>query len=218
MYSTLFEFLDNPDIRRGYLTGRVAPIPQFISEKKLFLYFVRNYFIEVNEMKKLFSLIALSLLFLSPTTALARGGHAHSHSHSHSHSRSHSSGKSSSKSSSKSHSSSKSSSHSSSSRSTRNGFRIFGSKPRSRVYVPSTPVQSWKKIPQSNITTPVDNGFVYPSLTQRLLFMPRPIVHSTNQSDDFSDDDGSKKFVTVITVIFAVAGLIGLTMHIKDRL
>lgn len=164
-------------------------------------------------MKKLFGLIALSLLFLSPTTALARGGHAHSHSHSHS--RSHSSGKSSSRSSSK----SSSKSHSSSSRSTRNGFRIFGSKPRSRVYVPSTPVQSWKKMPQPNATAPVDNGFVYPSLTQRLLFMPRPISHSTNQSDDFEDDDnGGKKFVTVITVIFAVAGLIGLTMHIKDNM
>ena len=156
-------------------------------------------------MKKLFGLIALSLLFLSPTTALARGGHAHSHSHSHSHSRS--------------HSSSKSSSKSSSSRSTRNGFRIFGSKPRSRVYVPSTPVQSWKKMPQPNTTAPVDNGFVYPSLTQRLLFMPRPITHSTNQSNDFEDDDnGGKKFVTVITVIFAVAGLIGLAMHIKDNM
>ena len=170
-------------------------------------------------MKKLFGLAALSLLFLSPTTALARGGHAHSHAHSHSHSShsSHSSSKSSSKSPSK--SSSKSSSHSSSSRSTRNGFRIFGSRPRSRVYVPSTPVQSWKKMPQPNATVPVDNGFLYPSLTQRLLFMPRPIVHSTNQSDDFGDDDSDgKTIITVITVIFAVLGVIGLTMHIKDNL
>lgn len=75
-------------------------------------------------------------------------------------------------------------------------------------------------MPQPNAIAPVDNGFLYPSLTQRLLFMPRPVVHSTNQSDDFGDDDdnGLKKFVTVITVIFAVAGLIGLTMHIKDGL
>ena len=74
-------------------------------------------------------------------------------------------------------------------------------------------------MPQPNATAPVDNGFVYPSLTQRLLFMPRPIVHSTNQSDDFKDDDnGGKTFVTVITVIFAVLGVIGLTMHIKDNM
>ena len=165
-------------------------------------------------MKKLFGLITLSLLFLLPTTALARGGHAHSHSsRSSSRSSSHSSSHSSSK------SSSKSSSHSSGSRSTRNGFRIFGSRPRSRVYVPSTPVQSWKKMPQPNTTAPVDNGFVYPSLTQRLLFMPRPIVHSTNQSDDFGDDDSDgKTIITVITVIFAVLGVIGLTMHIKDNM
>lgn len=175
-------------------------------------------------MKKLFGFVALSLLFLSPTTALARGGHAHSHAHSHSHSHSHSSRSSSRSSShssshSSSKSSSKSSSHSSSSRSTRNGFRIFGSRPRSRVYVPSTPVQSWKKMPQPNTTAPVDNGFVYPSLTQRLLFMPRPIVHSTNQSDDFGDDDSDgKTIITVITVIFAVLGVIGLTMHIKDNM
>ena len=177
-------------------------------------------------MKKLFGLAALSLLFLSPTTALARGGHAHSHSHSSSRSSSHSSSHSSSKSSSKSSSShssskssSKSSSHSSSSRSTRNGFRIFGSRPRSRVYIPSTPVQSWNKIPQPNTTAPVDNGFLYPSLTQRLLFMPRPIAHSTNQSDDFGDDDNDgKTIITAITVIFAVLGVMGLTMHIKDNL
>ena len=43
-------------------------------------------------------------------------------------------------------------------------------------------------MPQPNATEPVDNGFVYPSLTQRLLFIPRPIVHSTNQSDDFGLD------------------------------
>ena len=74
-------------------------------------------------------------------------------------------------------------------------------------------------MPQPNTTAPVDNGFVYPSLTQRLLFMPRPITHSTHQSDDFGDDDGDgKTIITVITVIFAVLGLIGLTMHIKDNM
>lgn len=74
-------------------------------------------------------------------------------------------------------------------------------------------------MPQPNATEPVDNGFVYPSLTQRLLFIPRPVVHPTNQSDDFGDDDSDgKTIITVITVIFAVMGLIGLTMHIKDNM
>mgnify|MGYP000952537113 FL=1 len=49
--------------------------------------------------------------------------------------------------------------------------------------------------------------------------MPRPITHSTSQSDDFGDDDSDgKTIITVITVIFAVLGVIGLTMHIKDNL
>ncbi len=43
---------------------------------------------------------------------------------------------------------------------------------------------------------------------------PRPIVHSTNQSDDFVDDDSDgKTIITVITRHFAVLGVIGLTMQ-----
>lgn len=97
-------------------------------------------------MKKLFGALVVLLLFLTPSTALARGGgHGGGHGGHASHgsrSSAHNSGKSSS------HNSSKSSSKSSSTTRSSGGFNWFkSSKSKStqpNAIVPSTPIETWK--------------------------------------------------------------------------
>lgn len=168
-------------------------------------------------MKKLFGIVMLLLLFLSPVTVLARGGHGgHGHgghsSHGHS---SHSS-----KSSGSGKSSSKSSSHLSKSSSSGKSswFGKSSSKSSGYHYVPSTPVHTWKSIPQTTTTTSVNNGFLYPTMTQRLLFTPRPVVHPVVSSDDSQEkEDGSKLFMGLLVVIFSGLGLIGFITYLQNR-
>ena len=167
-------------------------------------------------MKKLFGILMLLLLFSSPVTVLARGGHGgHGHSHGHSShtSKSSGSGKSSSKSSGSGKSSSKSSGSGKSS-----WFGKSSSKSSGYHYIPSTPVHTWKNIPQTTTTTPVNNGFLYPTMTQRLLFTPHPVAHPVVNSDDSKEkEDKSKIFMGVLMTIFSGLGLIGFVNYLRNR-
>ena len=108
-------------------------------------------------MKKLFGALIVLLLFVTPSTALARGGgHGGGHGGHASHgsrSSAHNSGKSSS------HNSSKSSSKSNSTSKSSGGFNWFKStKPKStqpNAIVPSTPIETWKSaIPRNDYVAP----------------------------------------------------------------
>lgn len=163
-------------------------------------------------MKKLFGIVMLLLLFLSPATVLARGGHG-GHGHGGHSSHGHSSHSSKSSGSSKSSSSSKSSWFKKPS-----WFGKSSSKSSGYHYVPSTPVHTWKNIPQTTTTTSVNDGFLYPTTTQRLLFTPRPVVHPTVTSDDSQEKEDRSKFIMgVLVIIFSGLGLIGFITYLQNQ-
>ena len=151
-------------------------------------------------MKKLFGTLIVLLMFLTPSTALARGGHGGGHGGGHAHS-SHSS-----------HHSSKSSSKSSSNNSnstsqTKKGFNLFGN-PKPKKIVSAAPVETWKtSIPRNNYIVPAESTFLYPTMTQRLLYMPHYTYYNSENLSNHKEDDSEYETVALFLVSVVVIGL-----------
>jgi hypothetical protein len=171
-------------------------------------------------MKKLFGILIVLLMFLTPSTALARGGHGGGHGGGHAHSShsSHHSSKSSSKSSSN-KSSSKSpngiydpsknarKSDSNSTSQTKKGFNLFGN-PKPKKIVSAAPVETWKtSIPRNNYIVPAESTFLYPTMTQRLLYMPHYTYYNSENLSNHKEDNSEYETVALFLVSVVVIGL-----------
>lgn len=176
-------------------------------------------------MKKIFGALVVLLLFVTPSTALARGGghgggHGGHSSHS-SHHSSHNSSKSSNKSSSN-KSSSKSpngiydpsknarksnSTDSNSTNQTKKGFNLFGNSKPKKI-VSAAPIQTWKSsIPRSNYITPAESTFLYPTMTQRLLYMPHYTYYNSENWNNNQEDNSEYETLALFLVAVVVIGL-----------
>lgn len=174
-------------------------------------------------MKKLFGTLIVLLMFLTPSTALARGGNGGGHGGGHAHSShsSHHSSKSSSKSSSN-KSSSKSpngiydpsknarksnSTDSNSTSQTKKGFNLFGN-PKPKKIVSAAPVETWKtSISRNNYIVPAESTFLYPTMTQRLLYMPHYTYYNSENLSNHKEDDSEYETVALFLVSVVVIGL-----------
>lgn len=80
--------------------------------------------------------------------------------------------------------------------------------PKPKKIVSAAPVETWKSsIPRNNYIVPAESTFLYPTMTQRLLYMPHYSYYNSENLSNHKEDNSEYETLALFLVSVVVIGL-----------